>query len=194
MTAREIKIKTFGLIEELYPELNGLADDEDILKKINGIINSVVFELSRIKKIPTKYQYKVSKDTAKLALKDIPDFYQLIKIPSINYELIGDYEIGFILNGLYEEMIDIYYYKLPAKMKIEFGENEDSDEYDKTFEFDLSEDALEIAPYGIAADILKNDMITNYGKYFNERYQILKNELDTRITNSTAIIDGGLDI
>lgn len=194
MTAREIKIKTFGLIEELYPELNGLADDEDILKKINGIINSVVFELSRIKKIPTKYQYKVSKDTAKLALKDIPDFYQLIKIPSINYELIGDYEIGFILNGLDEEMIDIYYYKLPVKMKIEFGENEDSDEYDKTFEFDLSEDALEIAPYGIAADILKNDMITNYGKYFNERYQILKNELDTRITNSTAIIDGGLDI
>lgn len=194
MTAREIKIKTFGLIEELYPELNGLADDEDILKKINGIINSVVFELSRIKKIPTKYQYKVSKDTAKLALKDIPDFYQLIKIPSINYELIGDYEIGFILNGLDEEMIDIYYYKLPAKMKIEFGKNEDSDEYDKTFEFDLSEDALEIAPYGIAADILKNDMITNYGKYFNERYQTLKNELDTRITNSTAIIDGGLDI
>lgn len=98
MTAREIKIKTFSLIEELYPELNGLADDEDILKKINGIINSVVFELSRIKKIPTKYQYKVSKDTAKLALKDIPDFYQLIKIPSINYELIADYEIGFVLN------------------------------------------------------------------------------------------------
>lgn len=91
-------------------------------------------------------------------------------------------------------MVDIYYYKLPAKMKIEFGKNEDSDEYDKTFEFDLSEDALEIAPYGIAADILKNDMITNYGKYFNERYQTLKNELDTRITNSTAIIDGGLDI
>lgn len=194
MTAREIKIKTFSLIEELYPELNGLADDEDILKKINGIINGVVFELSRIKKIPTKYQYKVSKDTAKLALKDIPDFYQLIKIPSINYELIADYEIGFVLNGPDEEMVDIYYYKLPAKMKIEFGKNEDSDEYDKTFEFDLSEDALEIAPYGIAADILKNDMITNYGKYFNERYQTLKNELDTRITNSTAIIDGGLDI
>lgn len=194
MTAREIKIKTFSLIEELYPELNGLADDEDILKKINGIINSVVFELSRIKKIPTKYQYKVSKDTAKLALKDIPDFYQLIKIPSINYELIADYEIGFVLNGPDEEMVDIYYYKLPAKMKIEFGKNEDSDKYDKTFEFDLSEDALEIAPYGIAADILKNDMITNYGKYFNERYQTLKNELDTRITNSTAIIDGGLDI
>lgn len=194
MTAREIKIKTFSLIEELYPELNGLADDEDILKKINGIINSVVFELSRIKKIPTKYQYKVSKDTAKLAFKDIPDFYQLIKIPSINYELIADYEIGFVLNGTDEEMVDIYYYKLPAKMKIEFGKNEDSDEYDKTFEFDLSEDALEIAPYGIAADILKNDMITNYGKYFNERYQTLKNELDTRITNSTAIIDGGLDI
>ena len=194
MTAREIKIKTFSLIEELYPELDGLADDEDILKKINGIINSVIFELSRIKKIPTKYQYKVSKDTAKLALKDIPNFYQLIKIPSINYELIGDYEIGFILNGLDEETIDIYYYKLPTKMKLEFEDNEDSDEYDKTFEFDLSEDAIEIAPYGIAADILKNDMITNYGKYFNERYQTLKNELDTRITNSTAIIDGGLDI
>lgn len=194
MTAREIKIKTFSLIEELYPELDGLADDEDILKKINGIINSVIFELSRIKKIPTKYQYKVSKNTAKLALKDIPDFYQLIKIPSINYELIGDYEIGFILNGPDEETVDIYYYKLPSKMKLEFSNNENSDEYDKTFEFDLSEDVLEIAPYGIASDLLKNDMITNYGKYFNERYQTLKNELDTRITNSTAIIDGGLDI
>lgn len=194
MTARELKIKTFSLIEELYPELSGLSDDEDILKKINGIINSVVSELARIKKIPAKYQYTVNENTTTLAFKDIPNFYQLNKIPSINYEILGDYEIGFILNGLKEETVDIYYYKLPNKMELEFDSEEESSEYDKAFEFDLSDDSLEIAPYGIAGDILKNDMITSYGKYFNERYQTLKNELDTRVTNSNAMIDGGLDI
>ena len=194
MTARELKIKTFGLIEELYPELNGLADDEDILKKINGVINSVIFELSRIKKISAKFQYKCSLDNSILPLKGIPDFFQLNKIQGINYEIVGDYEIKFYVEDNNETSVDIYYYKLPKKMKLEFDDEYQIDEYDNSFEFDLSEDALEIAPYGIASDLLKNDMITNYGKYFNERYQTLKNELDTRVTNSTAVVNGGLDI
>lgn len=200
MTAREMKIKTFSLIEELYPELAGLADDEDILKKINGVINSVMYELARLKKISAKYEYDVKEDTKTLILNDIPSFYQLISIPNIKYEILGNYEINFTLEDNDEEKATIYYYKYPEKMELEFSateektEEEVSKEYDDNFEFELSEDVLEIMPYGIASDLLKNDMISAYGKYFDERYQALKNMIDTRKTSGKGYIDGGVDI
>lgn len=200
MTAREMKIKTFSLIEELYPELAGLADDEDILKKINGVINSVMYELARLKKISAKYEYDVKEDTKTLVLNDIPSFYQLISISNIKYEILGNYEISFTLEDKNEEKATIYYYKYPEKMELEFSategktEEEVSKEYDNNFEFELSEDVLEIMPYGIASDLLKNDMISAYGKYFDERYQALKNMIDTRKTSGKGYIDGGVDI
>lgn len=200
MTAREMKIKTFSLIEELYPELAGLADDEDILKKINGVINSVMYELARLKKISAKYEYDIDKDTKTLILDDIPNFYQLISIPNIKYEILGNYEINFILEDDEEKKASIYYYKYPEKMELEFTASDDkteeevSEEYDKNFEFELSDDVLEIMPYGIASDLLKNDMISAYGKYFDERYQNLKNMIETRKTTGTGYIDGGVDI
>ena len=33
MTLKEMKVNTFSLIEEYYPELKGLAEDTDVLNK-----------------------------------------------------------------------------------------------------------------------------------------------------------------
>ena len=49
-------------------------------------------------------------------------------------------------------------------------------------------------PYGIAADLLKMDMISGYGRYFYERYMELKNGIDTRRTSGMVYAEGGCDI
>ena len=51
MTLKEMKQKTFSLIEEYYPELAEMAEDNDVLLKINGVVNGVSMELMPYKKI-----------------------------------------------------------------------------------------------------------------------------------------------
>ena len=198
MTAKEMKIKVFSLIEEYYPEQISLADDQDVRYKINGAINQIQMDLMKYKKIPFKYKTTIKKDNPVLLLNSIPNFYQLNKIPKVEYEIIGDYEIKF--NVEKDTNVEVYYYKLPELMDLTFEATdtktaeEVSAEYDESFEFELSAELQEIMPYGIAADLLKQDMISSYGKYFYERYLEMKNMIDSRKTISTATVTGGVDI
>ena len=52
MTLLEFKKKALGLIEELNPDSKLLTDDPDIATKINDVVNQVMFELVRLKKLP----------------------------------------------------------------------------------------------------------------------------------------------
>lgn len=201
MTAKEMKIKTFSLIEEYYPEEKGLADDQDVLYKINGVINSIMLDLMKYRKIPAKYSYELKEDNTSLVFSSIPDFYQLNTIPDIEYEVVGNYEIVFDIEDIeLPKTITIYYFKYPKLMDLTFKatetqtEEEVSAEYDETFELELEPDILEIMPYGIASDLLKNDMISGYGKYFYERYSELKGLIDSRKTQGMAMITGGINI
>ena len=38
---KEMKVNTFSLIEEYYPELKNLAEDADVINKINSVVNNV---------------------------------------------------------------------------------------------------------------------------------------------------------
>jgi len=38
------------------------------------------------------------------------------------------------------------------------------------------------------------DMISNYGKYFYERYLEMKNNIDPRKTSGQIVIEGGYDV
>ena len=62
MTAKEMKIKTFSLIEEYYPERTELADDQDVIYKINGVINSIMLDLMKYRKSPAKYSYTLNEN------------------------------------------------------------------------------------------------------------------------------------
>lgn len=198
MTAKEMKIKVFSLIEEYYPEQVSLADDQDVRYKINGAINQIQMDLMKYKKIPFKYKTTIKKDNPVLLLNSIPNFYQLNTIPNVEYEVVGDYEIKFEIDE--DTEVEIYYYKLPELMDLTFETSGDksaeqvSAEYDESFEFELSTELQEIMPYGIAADLLKQDMISSYGKYFYERYLEMKNMIDSRKTTSMATVTGGVDL
>lgn len=201
MTAKEMKIKTFSLIEEYYPERTELADDQDVIYKINGVINSIMLDLMKYRKIPAKYSYTLNENNKTLALSSIPDFYQLNTIPNIEYDIVGNFEILFNTEDLeLPKEITIYYYKYPSLMDLTFEatstqtKEEVSAEYDESFEIELDLDLQEIMPYGIASDLLKNDMISGYGRYFYERYSELKGLIDSRKTQGMAMISGGIDI
>lgn len=198
MTAKEMKIKVFSLIEEYYPEQVSLADDQDVQYKINGAINQIQMDLMKYKKIPAKYKKTIKKDSPTLLIDSIPNFYQLNTIPNVEYEVVGDYEIKFNIEK--DTDVEIYYYKLPELMDLEFQASgsktaeQVSAEYDESFDLEIATELQEIMPYGIAADLLKQDMISSYGKYFYERYLEMKNMIDSRKTTSTATVTGGVDI
>ena len=134
-------------------------------------------------------------------LKDLlDDLYQLNKIvfdSDIEYEMPNNETI--ILPSDYEGTFTIYYFKYPELLEIIFEGTEEEQEIerleqDEDYEFELDADILEVMPYGIAADLLKMDMISNYGKYFDERYRELKNTIDPKRNSASVMISGGIDI
>ena len=64
----------------------------------------------------------------------------------------------------------------------------------KGYEFELSADALEIMPYGVAGDLLKSDVSTEYGRIYSDRYETMKLQLDPRYTMGSITIEGGVRV
>ncbi len=202
MTLKEMKIKTFSLIEEYYPDKKDLAEDSDVLNKINGVVNSIQLDLMKYRKLNSSYEVEITKEDSKIInLKELlDDLYQLNKIvfdKDVEYEMPNDETI--ILPSDYEGTFTIYYFKYPELLEIIFEGTEEEQEIerleqDEDYEFELDADVLEVMPYGIAADLLKMDMISNYGKYFDERYRELKNSIDPRRNSASVMISGGIDI
>ena len=197
MTLKEMKQKTFSLIEEYYPENKKMAEDEDVLNKINGVINQIQLDLMKYRKLTANIEIEVEENDDKIInLKDyIEDLYQLNKIyfgedydEHIDYDMLDDSTIK--LPSDYIGIFNVYYYKYPELVEL----NSTDENYDNTYEFELDNVLLEIMPYGIAADLLKMDMISNYGKYFYERYLEMKNNIDSRKASGIINITGGIDI
>lgn len=193
MTLKDMKIKTFSLIEEYYPEVTGLAEDEDVKNKINGVVNQIQEDLMKYRKINATHNKTINSETSKTIIinTEINDIYQINKIvlePTAEYSMPD--ENTLILPDDYEGTLKIYYYKHPTLVEL----TPNSTTYDTTYTFDLDPVLLEIMPYGIAADLLKMDMISNYGKYFYERYLEMKNNIDSRKSAGMIFIDGGVDL
>lgn len=193
MTLKEMKIKVFSLIEEYYPALKDMAEDEDVLNKINGVVNQIQLDLMPYRKLTANTTIEIAQDDDKtLSLKDyIEDMYQLNKIvfnENVSYTMPDDDTL--ILPEDYEGEFTIYYYKYPEFVEL----NPNVENYDNTYEFELDNILLEIMPYGIAADLLKMDMISNYGRYFYERYLEMKNRIDPRRSNGIITFEGGINV
>ena len=60
MNLLEMKRKYLGLIEELNPNSEQLTDDPDIAAKQNEVVNQIMFEMIRFKKIPKYVELEVA--------------------------------------------------------------------------------------------------------------------------------------
>ena len=187
MTLLEMKKKTLGLIEELNPNSEHLTDDPDIATKFNDVANQVMFELARIKKIPKYVEMEVTEgDIVEFA--DIEkecgyEIYQLVLVCGVDFAAkAGGTVLKIKESGTAEIEVYVYPERITEKTK------------DKAYEFELSPDALEIMPYGIAADLLKSDVSAEYGRIYAERYETLLSRLDPRYQMNSVYIEGGVEI
>ena len=187
MTYEEMKKKYLSLIEEVNPNSEQLTDDPDIAAKQVEVTNQVMFEMARLKKIP-KYGEKAVKKGDLLTFEDIGNIvgyevFQLENISGVNFLYKAH---GTVLKILEDGVIEIDCFVYPERITDKTKP--------KAYEFELSADALEIMPYGIAADLLKSDVSTEYGSIYATRYESMIQRLDPRYHTTTVYIEGGVSI
>jgi len=185
MTLEEFKTKVYALIEEYNEDADDLTEDMDLANKMNGVVNQVMNEVCRFKKIPatTTMNIKFNKDEKEyeVAMTDIDaDIYQIDVIRGVESIVIGK-QVVFTEEGTAR----IYYFKYPEQI-----DQDTEDDY----EFELDTDALECMVYGVAGDLLKADVSANYGKLYSERYQQLLQRLDSRNALGGVYISGGVEV
>lgn len=187
MTLQEMKKKVLGLIEELNPLSEYLTDDPDIRAKINEVTNQVMYELVRYKKMPKYVEINV-KEGDVLEFADIEEavgyeIYQIDIICGVRYvPKASGTVLKMLETGTAEISLFVYPERITEKTK------------DKAYEFELSQDVLEVMPYGIAGDLLKSDVSTEYGAIYSNRYNEMLTRLDHRYQMPTMYIDGGIDV
>jgi hypothetical protein len=186
MTLKEMKIKVLALIEELNPNTARLTDDPDIATKINSVINQILFELARMKKISKYVEMEVKKgDLIEFADIEKACGYEVYQISNVCGVIYTPKANGTILKILEDGTAEIDCYVYPERI---------TDKTKDTYEFELSADALEIMPYGVAADLLKSDVSAEYGNIYSVRYESMKQLLDPRYQTSSISIVGGVNI
>ena len=187
MTLLEFKKTVLGLIEELNPNSELLTDDPDIAAKINSVINLVMFELARMKKIPKYVELAVTKGdliTFETIEKECGyEIYQLGTVGGVAYSPKAE---GTVLKVLESGTAEINCYVFPERITEKTK--------DKAYEFELTPDVLEIMPFGVAGDLLKSDVSAEYGNIYAQRYESMKQMLDPRYQMTSVYIEGGIDI
>lgn len=186
MTLNELKKKVLALIEELNPESEMLTDDPDISAKINEVINQVMFEICRMKKLPGYVEIPVEEGDL-LTFDDIEkagkyEVYQIGRVGGVEFDYKAQ---GTILKALESGIAEVEFFKYPERI---------TDKTKPNFEFELTNDVLEIMPYGIAGDLLKSDISSDYGRIYSDRYEALKQLLDPRYAMASVYIEGGVNI
>lgn len=186
MKRTEMIHKVLALIEELNPDSEFLTDDPDIATKLEYVMTQVMFELARMKKLPDYVELAVTKDQL-LRFEDITDetdyeVYQIISVRGVKNETKAQ---GTIIKILESGTAEIEYFRYPTRI---------TDKNREKYTFDLSDDVLEIMPYGVAADLLKSDVSADYGKIYADRFEQMLQRLDPRYQTTTIQIEGGVDI
>lgn len=186
MTLEEMKKKVLGLIEELNPKSALLTDDVDISAKINSVINQIQYELARMKKIASYIEIPVTEGTF-ITFEDIAkasgyEVYQLDIIRGIDYEMKAQ---GTVIKVLETGTAEVEFFRYPEMI---------TDKTKNSYEFELSQDALEVMPYGVASDLLKSDVSANYGEVYTNRYETMLNRLDHRYSMPRISIEGGINV
>lgn len=186
MTLKEMDMKVLALIEELNPESEYLTDDPDIAAKKNYVTNQIMYELIRMKKLPGYVEMEVKEG-------DLINFESIEKASKYEVYQIGtvrgvdvDYKAhGTILKVRETGTAEIDFYRYPERI---------TEKTKGSYEFELTNDVLEIMPYGIAGDLLKSDISSDYGRIYSDRYEQMKQLLDPRYAMTSIYFEGGVTI
>ena len=176
MSLTDVKKQILAMIEELNPESELLTDDPDISAKINYVINQIMIELVRLKKLPTNKTIEVKENEVKSFTELADDLFQLNMIRGVKHNIV-DNTVIFEEDGT----ANVFYYKYPTLI---------TDENASTYEFELPMDLMQILPYGVAGDLLKSDISANYGQVYANRYESMIQRIDPRYSTGSFYISG----
>jgi hypothetical protein len=186
MTLEEMKKKSLGLIEEVNPNSELLTDDPDIATKFNDVTNQIMYELARMKKIPKYVEMEVSEgELIDFAAIEKVCGYEVYQISIVNGVRCVPKASGAVWKVLESGTAEIDIFVYPERI---------TEKTKGRYEFELSADALEIMPYGIAGDLLKSDVSAEYGTVYSQRYESMLQRLDPRYALSTFTIEGGFPV
>lgn len=181
-----MKRKALSLIEELNPDSEFLTDDPDIATKINDVINQIMYELVRMKKLPGYVEIPAEEgdliDFKAIEKAGKYEVYQIGTVKGIDFELKA---MGTIIKAKEAGVAEIEFFKYPELI---------TDKTKDSYEFELTPDVLEIMPYGIASDLLKSDISSEYGRVYAERYEAMKQLLDPRYAMTSVYVEGGVEV
>ena len=185
MTLEEMKQKVYALIEEYNEDAEDLTEDEDLALKMNHVINAVMHEVARMKKIPARTTMEIvfeeGQDEYEIAMTDIDsNIYQIDVIKGVESIVLGN---NVVFNE--EGTAKIYYFKYPVAI------TEDTDD---SYVFELDVDALECMVYGVAGDLLKADISQANGNIYMQRYEQMLSRLDPRKGLGGIYIDGVINV
>ena len=176
MTLTDVKKQILAMIEELNPESDLLTDDPDISAKINYVINQIMIELVRLKKLPANKIIEVKENEVKSFTELADDLFQLNMIRGVKHNIV-DNTVIFEEDGT----ANVFYYKYPTLI---------TDENASTYEFELPIDLMQVLPYGVAGDLLKSDISANYGQVYANRYESMIQRIDPRYSTGSFYISG----
>lgn len=178
--------KVLALIEELNPDSEYLTDDPDIAAKKNYVTNQIMFEMARIKKIPKYVEMEVSKgDIVQFSDIEAACGYEIYQRGLVRGVAFAERADGTVLKILESGTAEIDVYVYPERI---------TEKTKGSYEFELSPDVLEIMPYGIAADLLKSDVSTEYGSIYATRYETMLQRLDPRHQMPSITFEGGVTV
>ena len=186
MNLLEMTKKTLGLIEELNPNSEQLTDDPDIATKRNDVINQVMYEIARIKKIPKYVELEVTEGDM-ITFEDIEKEcgYEIYQVCNVSGVAVSAKAYGTMFKVLESGTAEIECFVYPERI---------TEKTKNGYEFELSADVLEIMPYGIAGDLLKSDISTQYGAIYSQRDEQMLQRLDPRDQMTSVTIEGGVDV
>lgn len=176
MSLTDVKKQILAMIEELNPESELLTDDPDISAKINYVINQIMIELVRLKKLPANKTIEVKENEVKSFTELADDLFQLNMIRGVKHNIV-DNIVTFEEDGT----ANVFYYKYPTLI---------TDENASTYEFELPIDLMQVLPYGVAGDLLKSDISANYGQVYANRYESMIQRIDPRYSTGSFYISG----
>ena len=185
MNLKEMKQAVLTLIEEASEGDKSVTEDLDITNKINDVINIVMFELARMKKIPARVEVSITETVFELK-KQLNDFFQLERI---RYKDVdgneGEYDIfGNIVEFPKPGTAVFYYWKYPQRITDETE--------DESYVFELSDDVLQVMPLGVAGMLLMSDVSNNYGQIYTKQYETELQRLDSRHVLGMISFEGGI--
>ena len=180
MTLEDMKTRVYQLIEEYSENADELTEDEDFAAKMNIVIDQIQHQLTKYRKIPRYIERDVKQDEV-LMLGDLDkEYYQLDLIRGVEYDIKND-RVKFLEDGKAE----IYYFKNPKMI---------TPDTDDSYKFELPDDLLEIMPYGVASDLLKSDVSSQFGSVYEAKYRELLNTIDPRYGTGGIELVGGIDV